>query len=46
VTELPAAAKKAAQALGVVDSKRGTAAPTGVDPNDFDAAWNEAVNAK
>lgn len=46
VTELPAAAKKAAKALGVVDSKRGTAAPTADDPNDFDAAWNEAVGAK
>jgi len=45
VTELPAAAKKAAKALGVVDSKRGTAAPSTPDANDFDAAWDEAVGA-
>jgi len=46
VTELPAAAKKAAKALGVVDSKRGATTPTSVDPNDFDQAWDEAVGAK
>jgi hypothetical protein len=43
VAELPAAAKKAAKALGVVDSKR-TAVTPGSDPNDFDAAWDEAVS--
>jgi len=45
VTELPAAAKKAAKALGVVDSKR-TATSTATDPNDFDSAWDEAVSSK
>lgn len=45
VTELPAAAKKAAKALGVVDSKR-TATTTATDPNDFDSAWDEAVGSK
>jgi hypothetical protein len=43
VTELSATAKKAAKALGVVDSKR-TAVTPGSDPNDFDAAWDEAVS--
>jgi hypothetical protein len=43
VTELPAAAKKAAQALGVVDSKRSAVAPNAEDPSDFDSAWAEAV---
>jgi hypothetical protein len=41
VTELSAAAKKAAMTLSVVDSKR-TAATTAADPNDFDGAWQEA----
>jgi hypothetical protein len=42
-TELSAAAKKAANALSVVDSKR-TSATTTVDPDDFDAAWREATS--
>jgi hypothetical protein len=41
-TELSAAAKKAANALSMVDSKR-TSATTTVDPNDFDAGWREAT---
>jgi len=45
VTELSAAAKKAASAMGVVDSKR-TATVTAADPNDFEGAWNEAVGSK
>jgi hypothetical protein len=45
VTEISAAAKKAAKALGVVDSKRSTPA-TQADPNDFESAWEEAVSAK
>ena len=43
VTELSATAKKAAKALGVVDSKRSAATPQGSDPDDFDGAWEEAV---
>lgn len=43
VTELPAAAKQAAKALGVVDSKRSAATTNVADPNDFDGAWEEAV---
>ena len=42
VTELSATAKKAAKALGVVESKRSAAIP-GTDPDDFDSAWEEAV---
>lgn len=42
-TELTAAAKQAASALGVVDSKRSAAAPSAVDINDFDGAWGEAL---
>lgn len=44
-TELSPAAKKAAKALGVVDSKRSAASPNVVDPNDFDGAWNEALGS-
>jgi hypothetical protein len=46
VTQLSAAAKKAAKALGVVDSKRSVNATSAADPNDFDAAWDEAVGTK
>ena len=46
VTDISAAAKKAAKALGVVDSKRSAATSAVADPNDFDAAWAEAVSAK
>lgn len=42
---LSEAAKKAAKALGAVGAKRG-APPSAQDPNDFDAAWEEAVSHK
>lgn len=45
VTEISAAAKKAASAMSVVDSKR-TVVVQAPDPNDFDEAWNEAVGSK
>lgn len=45
VTEISAAAKKAASAMSVVDSKR-TAVVQATDPNDFDGAWDEAVGSK
>jgi hypothetical protein len=43
-TELSAAAKQAASKLRVVGSKR-TTPVAGADPNDFDAAWEEANRA-
>jgi hypothetical protein len=44
-TELSAAAKQAAKAMGAVGAKRG--APAGAqDPNDFDSAWDEATSTK
>jgi hypothetical protein len=46
VTELSAKAKQAAKAMSVVDSKRTTPAPVAADPDDFDAAWDEAVGGK
>jgi len=46
VTEISAAAKKAAKALGVVDSKRSAPTTPQADASDFDAAWDEAVGAK
>lgn len=45
VTEISAAAKKAASAMSVVDSKR-TVVVQATDPNDFDGAWDEAVGSK
>lgn len=39
---LSEAAKKAAQAMGAVGTKR-SAAANSVDPNDFDGAWEEAL---
>lgn len=42
---LSEAAMKAAKALGAVGAKRG-APPSAQDPNDFDAAWEEAVSHK
>jgi hypothetical protein len=45
-TELSAAAKKAARALGVVETKRTAAAPNATDPDDFNSAWEEAVGSK
>lgn len=45
VTEISAAAKKAASAMSVVDSKR-TAVVQATDPNDFDGAWEEATASK
>ena len=45
VTELSAKAKQAAKAMSVVDSKR-TDPVQPADPNDFDAAWDEAVGSK
>lgn len=44
-TGLSAKAKQAAQAMGVVDSKRSTLAPT-ADPTDFDSAWDDAMGSK
>jgi hypothetical protein len=41
-TELSAAAKQAASKLRVVGSKRTTPVVT-ADPNDFNAAWDEAI---
>ena len=43
VTELSSTAKKAATAMGVVDSKRGAQVASAPDKDDFDSAWNEAV---
>lgn len=43
VTELSPQAKKAAKAIGVVDTKRTAAAPNAADPNDFDGGWAEAI---
>lgn len=45
VTNISEAAKKAAKAMGVVEGKR-TATTAAVDPNDFDAAWAEAIAEK
>lgn len=42
VAPLTDAAKKAAKALGVVESKR-SAVTQAADPNDFEAAWREAT---
>lgn len=42
--ELSPAAKQAAKALGVVDSKRSASSP-GSDVTDFDAAWREAIQS-
>jgi hypothetical protein len=46
VTELSAKAKQAAKALGVVDSKRTAPVTTAADPDDFEAAWDEALGSK
>lgn len=46
VTDLSAAAKQAAKAIGAVDTKRTAVAPVSDDKNDFDGAWNEAIGAK
>ena len=43
-TGLSEAAKKAAQAMGAVGTKRG-APSNAVDPSDFDSAWDEAISA-
>jgi hypothetical protein len=45
VTNISEAAKKAAKAMGVVEGKR-TATTAAADPNDFDAAWAEAIAEK
>lgn len=44
-TELSAAAKQAAKAMGAVGAKRGASAGA-QDPNDFDSAWEEATSTK
>jgi len=44
-TELSAAAKQAAKAMGAVGAKRGATAGA-QDPNDFDSAWDEATSPK
>jgi hypothetical protein len=41
--QLSAVAKKAAQSLQVVQSRRTAPASTASDPNDFEGAWKEAV---
>jgi hypothetical protein len=43
VAPLSAPAKKAAQALGVVETKRTAATTNPADARDFDAAWSEAT---